>query len=587
MRFNEFIIKAPIINEASWWNYDPGTYFTIGDSKNGQKLLALITAQLEDFDPGELLEKIKPTAKKNLQAVVIAGRGEDKLFLKRPNNKGNIVIIGSATPIGTALNHSGSATGGEEGKAKTSKVNLGDISEGVLGAALYAKLLARTKDGISDITSNDVWNVLNQGTQSTEVAGVVWNENSADIGGAIDKISYRMRIKAQAARALKDPNNFDKINNSIVESSVSFVNGRYGSKYAEAIYMNRKADEIGIVSDGLSEQKADPVTGLVKKTDVFITSTNEEGQKVKERLPISLKAGSSVKQFGQVSGKTFDKMIGLLKPFNIDVSSLESKWNDVVKGSNRAEDSIRGAEAIFPDIANMLNAKLKGPKAEAMFVHNIASAIHYFAASNDPKVRLVQLIGANKVHVLNTNLLFEKIARKDIDLQAFATTGDGKAKITIKDINSGKPLISLRSYHTDNAQRNIVEMEKLMKELCGVEWEKEFGKEQPDTIGKSKQKKSVRSNVTNVAAPTTEPIASKTLAAPAKVQHATPEPIPTTPTTAEPAQPMYGKNINTLSQNKLSPANQEDEVEMEDSEDKDLVRLRHLSGIVGHMGKHV
>jgi hypothetical protein len=556
MRFNEFILEAAILNEASWWKYDNGTFFTISDGAAGQKLLAAIESVYATIGSDEYLEKVGPREPGKKIAVPFGRDSGEYLFVK--TRSGQILkISGAAKVIGTALNHAGSATGGEEGEAKTSKVNLGDISEGVLGAALYAKLLARTRDGITDITEENVWEVLNQGTQSTEVTGMVWSEQSADIGGAIDTIKFRMRIKAQAARALKDPNNFKKINDTIVGSSVSFVNGRYGTKYAEAIYLNRKADEIEIVSDGMTDQKADPITGLVKKTDVFITSKNDEGKPIKERLPISLKAGSSVKQFGQVSGKTFDKMIGLLKPFNVDVSSLQDKWNNVVKGSNLADDSIRGAMAIFPDIANMLNEKLTGPKAEANFVHNIASAIHYFAASNDPKVRLVQLIGANKVHVLNTNLLFEKILNKDINLQAFATIGDRTAKVTIKDVNSGKPLISLRSYHTDNAQRNIIEMEKLMKELCGVEWDREFGKEKDDSKEKPKTKAKTPASPSDTGR--VEP-----------VNVAASKPANKAATPVDPVQSTYTKpQINTL----------QGSTWQDQAADKELDRVRKNAGI--------
>ena len=577
MRFNEFILEAKILNEASWWNYGNGTFFTISDGKAGQKLLAAIEAVYATIAPDEYLEKVGPREPGKKILVPFGKDSGEYLFVK--TKSGQILkISGAAKGIGSALNHSGSATGGAEGEAKNSKVNLGDISEGVLGAALYAKLLARTRDGITDITEENVWEVLNQGTQSTEVTGMVWSEQSADIGGAIDNIKFRMRIKAQAARALKDPNNFKKINDTIVGSSVSFVNGRYGTKYAEAIYLNRKADEIEIVSDGMTDQKADPITGLVKKTDVFITSKNEEGKPIKERLPISLKAGSSVKQFGQVSGKTFDKMIGLLKPFNVDVSSLQDKWNKVVKGSNLSDDSIRGAKAIFPDIADMLNEKLSGPKAEANFVHNIASAIHFFAASNDPKVRLVQLIGANKVHVLNTNLLFEKILSKDINLEAFATIGDNTAKITIKDVNSGKPLISLRSYHTDNAQRNIIEMEKLMKELCGVEWDREFGKE------KAADKTPVNPSTTGRVEPVN-------VAAPKKSK----APATTAAAAANPAQAAYVKpQVSTLNgaewQDQTPSANPHDvhRTDMEEeSGDKDIGRLRKLAGIKTALSKGI
>jgi hypothetical protein len=291
-----------------------------------------------------------------------------------------------------------------------------------------------------------------------------------------------------------------------------------------------------------------------------------------------LKAGSSVKQFGQVSGKTFDKMIGLLKPFNVDVSSLQDKWNKVVKGSNLSDDSIRGAKAIFPDIADMLNEKLSGPKAEANFVHNIASAIHFFAASNDPKVRLVQLIGANKVHVLNTNLLFEKILSKDINLEAFATIGDNTAKITIKDVNSGKPLISLRSYHTDNAQRNIIEMEKLMKELCGVEWDREFGKEKV-------------ADKTPVNPSTTGRVEPVNVAAPKKSK----APATTATAAANPVQAAYVKpQVSTLDgaewQDQTPAANPHDvrRADMEEeSSDKDIGRLRKLAGIKTSLSKGI
>jgi hypothetical protein len=480
MRFNDF---KPILTEASWWTYPAGTYFNVGSSTKGKTLETAIKKVIPDFDTAERLIKVEPDDS-NAVSVNFGKDSGNYLFVKRDNGQ-ILKIIGGQTTVGSALNHAGSEADSASGKKEVkSKVNLGDISEGVLGAALYAKLLARTGSGIGKITNQDVWDVIN--SKSAEVAdnGVTWQETSADIGGAIDKISYRMRIKGQAARALVDKANFKKIDSTIVGSSVSFVNGRYGTKYAEAIYLNRKADEIGIVSDGLSEQKADPVTGLVKKTDVFITSTDADGQKVKERLPISLKAGSSTKQFGQVSGKTFEKMTGLFAPFNLDVSSLQEKWNNAVKGSNKASDSIKGAKAIFPDIAKMLNDKLKGPEAEAGFVHNIAAAIHYYASSNDPKVRLVQLIGANKVNVLNTNLLFARIKEDGIDLYADTSMGENNAKIIIKDRKSGKPLLTLRSYWpvSSDVQRNIIEMEKLMKELCSTDWEGEAGNLGPEKV---------------------------------------------------------------------------------------------------------
>lgn len=474
------ILKESILTEASWWNYEPGTYFNISGGADGQKLASIIQQAIADFDPNERLTKVKPTHPGKKMAIIFGKDTGEYLFVTRPNGQ-VLKISGSAKKIGSALNHGGSAGNAKTGKEEVeSKVNLGDISEGVLGAALYAKVLARTGDTIANITNADVWNVLNSSAAKTAENGIIWHEASADIGGAIDKITYRMRIKAQASRALLDKANFNKIDQTIVASSVSFVNGRYGTKYAEAIYMNRKADEIGIVSDGLSEQKADPKTGLVKKTDVFMTSKDASGKIVKERLPISLKAGSSTKQFGQVSGKTFEKMIGLFAPFNLDVAHLQAKWEKKVKGSNDASVTVSGAKAIFPDIAKMLNAKLKGPQAEAGFVHNIASAIHYFASSNDPKVRLVQLIGADKVNVLNTNLLFAKIKESHIDLYAESVIAENSAKIVIKDHTSGKPLVSLRAYWptSSNDQRNIIEMEKLMKELCGTDWEAEFGKEE-------------------------------------------------------------------------------------------------------------
>lgn len=249
--FDSIVAEASVFKTKNS-QYVPGRKLGISTSEQGAKTLELIKKIIPNFNNNEVL--LIPDL--NANPTYNVGAGPVSYKLQRPNGE-IIQLNGSKSAIEYSLNDLGNspsvvaAAGAPAASGKPKLPNKGDTAEGLLGAALFAKLLDRQNEKIGQITTDDVWNVFDN---LNAVSGSDFMVNSKDLGGATDTIWFRLRVKNTVRTALETPELRKSITNWML-SPVNYVNSPEGTDYAEEFYKNGTPDEIGVISDGLSTQK--------------------------------------------------------------------------------------------------------------------------------------------------------------------------------------------------------------------------------------------------------------------------------------------------------------------------------------------
>lgn len=335
--------------------------------------------------------------------------------------------------------------GGKGGGAGSKKIsNLGNVSEGILGAALFAKLKARTNNTIEVISSSDIWEVLDSLNVQRMVTPTGKEAEWGEYGVAIkdsgrkavnDTIKYTLKLSKPHYDDLMDKQKRPMMENLAVNAA-EYANGPEAQEYCEYFYLNGKPDVIHVISDGVSES-------TTRKTDVEVIITDPKtGKETHQRLNISLKAGSG--QLGQVGGggkgsDPFDAQKKLWDAFGIDVESSRKEFTSLLtkKGLPAA------VQTVFKDATLFLQDLLAGSydDAEYLFLKDLVKGIDYYATLNDPTIILVDL--DKGYDILSFNVLEDRL--KDIDLDAAYTEPSGNPQIDILDRASGEILIRFRT----------------------------------------------------------------------------------------------------------------------------------------------
>ena len=439
-----------IILEASI--FSRGTY-TFGhkvkisvESAKGKHLLELIQQAIPNFEPNEELEWVKDPGP---DAVLIPfGRASSERYFKRANGE-YITIQGSDSTIEGALNHAG-------------RFNRGDIAEGILGAALSAKLIKRGSDKIGDITVEDVKLVLHTAlTSATELKYTVADKNSQ----VSDIVNFILRLPSGSMDIIKNESMWSRFED-LFQSAVHYCNSADAERYSNYFYQNGKVDEVYIESDGVSDQKG-------RKTDVkaVVNTTDPKTGKVIERtlknVDISLKADS--KKYGQsTSGgltqspevwlKNANKLfmpLGITIDMPPNATSILEFWIDV-----------------YQQAADKLNTALRGASAnnETAFIEKIADFVKHHGTAGNVNIKLVNFEkGLSTVH--SFNLIKQRLIDYKIDLAAkYAICPlSGKPTIFIYDTKSNAILTAIRFYLTEKASTNYLEKGELLDVLTRVE----------------------------------------------------------------------------------------------------------------------
>lgn len=444
-----------ITNEASVFKtvksqYVPGHKLGISTSKQGAKTLELIQKEIPGFDGNEVLTISNPDDKPTYE--VFLSNGPATYMITRPNSE-VIKLHGSKTAIEQTFNDLGKAVDPEDKKSTPKLPNKGDTAEGLLGAALFAKLLDRQNGKIGQITTDDVWNVFDKLNPVTETDYMV---RSKDLGGATDTIWFKLKVKNTVKLALEEPSLRKSITNWMM-SPVNYVNSPEGTAYAEEFYKNGTPDEIGVISDGLSAQKD-------KKTDVVTAVRDPETNTIKrEIMPVSLKAGAD--QFAQHSGGKWKAMETMFSLLNVDLSSVANLASEY-EGYQEKDEQIEAAGKVYQTAAKLLNSQFTTPQSEAAFIQTVAKALRYWATNDDDQVYVVSFGSRGKYDVLQFSQSSLVPAMQDMQLRARYIPGDNP-KIEVYDQKSNKMLFSIRTYMQTKSdgtkyQRNVIEKGPLL-----------------------------------------------------------------------------------------------------------------------------
>ena len=365
----------------------------------------------------------------------------------------------------------GGTTAGSDTVDDPTKVsNIGNIAEGMLGSALFAKLASRVNGTIGEITQANLWAIIDTLKQTKSEEYTV-NVKDAGQKAVTDRIIYILKLNQADYRDLMNPEKRAVLAKTAT-SCVKFVNSKLGDEYAKHFYLNGKPDIIKVVTDGLSDQKG-------RKTDVEVSVTDATTGKQSEKvLNLSLKAGAS--QFGQVGAGTMKPGKGQRTPIQsavelfgrlgVDVSNLEQVYHDTwTTNPNRA------VEGMYKAATGVLEQILRGDNdsAEYKVVKYLTDFINHHATLGDPSVLLVSL--AKGDYEVSSFAKLEPELEK-IDLAARYRTGLSNPQIDIYDANdpqsstnSTKPILfSVRFKPGTSGSKHLILGGGLLKKLTSV-----------------------------------------------------------------------------------------------------------------------
>jgi hypothetical protein len=347
--------------------------------------------------------------------------------------------------------------------------NLGNISEGMLGAALFAKLGARVAGGIEQIGTADLWRVIDtlKKTKKTEYSMSVQDKSKRVVN---DTIKYTLKLSEAPYSDLMNKEKRHLLAR-LADSCVAFANSPDADEYAEHFYLNGKPDNIHVVTDGIS-------ANTEKKTDVEVTVRDQITGEVSEKvLNLSLKAGAG--QFGQAGGGSMQK--GRQSPaeaanylwsgLGIDVSPISEDYMEMWK-----EDPREAAKFMYTFAAGELNSFLAGDNdtKEYKFIKYVADFINNHATYRDPSVLLVDL-EKGTYHVLSFANLEPKLAK--IDFAARYRDDVKEAQIDIYDKNHPKAdnisdrksvLLTIRFKPQESSYKNLIFSGPILKQVADV-----------------------------------------------------------------------------------------------------------------------
>ena len=439
------------LDEASIANYPMGSLYSISDGAKGQVLNS--TLQQNGIVTSEPMASVGADEYEPDEVVATIGNGRSEQAFRDAD--GQVWVLNGST-AGLFV-HAGKLA------------NRGEIAEGILGAAMFAKFTKRQSgEEIGVVDSGDITSVLDKlksvGTDEYQVEVQDSNNQYADL------VTFRLVLKTKPYQDLMDPENQDALKGEY-SSAAAYINSARAERYSKYFYLNGRADQIMIIADGAASETE-------SKVDVWVAIMDKDGNKKRLKLNASLKAGP-VKQFGQVGGSESGSMKKLWNYFGVDITPWLKEYERA-----RGKDQFAALSYMYENVAAKLAAGLKraGPRQEAEFVSHVADAVTFFATLGEPNVELVQF-DKGGFKILRFGNLVEKL--KEVDLTATFSDSKARPEITIHDVHNPKNiLLTIRckvetKNNGDPYVRNIIEKGKLLEELTQVQttaWDKKVAK---------------------------------------------------------------------------------------------------------------
>jgi hypothetical protein len=339
---------------------------------------------------------------------------------------------------------------------KANKGNKGDIAEAVFAAALFSKLIARTKTGIEKITPEDVWETLQELKNATaknvpgkkNVKLVQFSKVVSDVYKNSDNIGVRIALGNANYKALLKSSHGDI--NGVLSGSVAFSNSENIEKLARALYINNESNHVEVQANGPLDQ-----TGT--KSDILIF--NHDTKKTIDAMSFSLKFGS--KQFGQIGGGDWNKLSSLFSKFNIDISSIKNEFEHEMMNTKKsiAENTKHAAQVVYSYASNKI----------ANDSVSFFDSIKHFMVGDDKDISLVSLSTTKSggYHQIVIDDEFKRRFNKLKFKTAYSVGSSSLPKITIIREDTNKPFLTIRMKYeiAKNYFRNYIEKERGLLEL--------------------------------------------------------------------------------------------------------------------------
>ena len=278
-----------------------------------------------------------------------------------------------------------------------SKFNRGDVSEGILAAAITARFLSKTKR----VTDTDVTSVIrklarpvNMGSKGLTSTSYFTSANENP--KINDEVCCVINLAENNMDALRDLKIYQQKDiREIVTASAAFANGMYVMQWADLMYTNNQKNKIEVLSEGLMDQ-----TGT--KVDLKIRIDDKPCS-----IGISLKYGD-VKQFGQVGGSSFESMKSLFEPLGVTFSKIfENKYTEKI-----SKKDISGSLTMaYEEAVTQMNKK-----QQKVLLKHLADFMKYHATLNEDDVALVQL-NRSEAGVYDFGKLEQKLMGQEVELE--------------------------------------------------------------------------------------------------------------------------------------------------------------------------
>jgi hypothetical protein len=342
--------------------------------------------------------------------------------------------------------------------------NTGDVAEGVLGAAVTAKFIAKG----NPITEQDVANIIAGFTSVEEIKSNKKGVMSTKAG--IDQITFRLVLNKTSFEAIYEAatkNKYEPEMKGLFKSGVEYANkDRAVQEAVSRVVDDPNSNKVSINSDGVADQKG-------TKADLFL---NIDGEVINL---LSLKAGD-VKQFGQKSGYTYEAMEEFFETtFGVRIND---RYRQDMEGKG-ARENFTYIQNIYKDIASQLEDELAGnTNQETVFLQRLYNGIFYHATRNDPNVSMVILKARPNAPGFSKLTFGEELrqAMEQFDLKIQYQDNPPKIQVygvpvgaEAKSLAGDNLLIQVRSNlkgdSSEGYVRNIVEMGGLLKKIASVE----------------------------------------------------------------------------------------------------------------------
>jgi len=354
--------------------------------------------------------------------------------------------------------------------------NIGDVSEGLLGAALFA----RFADYDKDITAGDVEDFLTElkeakarikpetdpRTRSDKIIEKTLREPRIREDGTTDNYTYILRLGIINYRDLVSKQKRSALASEI-KSVAAYVNSDEVREAARLVATNKQNNEVAIITDGVTGQKS---TKVDLKTYLDGTIMKSIGQ-------ISLKARST-DQLGQRGGSWAATEALFKQMFGVELNpSFEQQWiQTLTKENKRSPEGMalitNLVNQIYQSAADQINKILatggkSNPEEDVDFIARISRGLKYEAALEQEGVIVIGL-SKGDFYRLDFSKLEDNIRKAGIEFEAAmkkSKRGGGRPTLVIIDKNSKEILFQIRFRFDSGGVRQYIEKGPLATKL--------------------------------------------------------------------------------------------------------------------------